>query len=58
MKAFETATINAEVEKQNRAAQKAAKKAYINDLMKEGVDEEMAKIMADAMFEYGIVKAV
>ena len=58
MKAFETATINAEVEKQNRAAQKAAKKAYINDLMKEGVDKEMAKIMADAMFEYGTVKAV
>ena len=58
MKAFETAMINVEVEKQNRSAQKAAKKAYINDLMKEGVDKEMAKIMADAMFEYGIVKAM
>ncbi len=58
MKAFETAMINAEVAKQNRAAQKAAKKAYINDLVKAGVDRELAKIMADAMFEYGIVKAM
>ena len=58
MNTFETAIINAEVKKQSRAAQKTAKKAYINDLMKKGIDRETAKIMADAMFEYGIVKAM
>ena len=35
-----------------------ARKAYEKDLIKSGVDKEMAKIMAKVMTEYGIVKPV
>lgn len=35
-----------------------AKKAYEKDLIKQGVDPEIAKVMASVNVEYGIVKPV
>ena len=58
MNKFNEALVNAEIEKQNNEAKKVSKKAYINDLVKQGIDKEMAKIMANTFFEYGIVKAL
>lgn len=58
MNKFNEALVNAEIEKQNKEAKKVAKKAYINDLVKQGIDKEMAKIMANTFFEYGIMKAL
>jgi hypothetical protein len=58
MSNFEKALINAEIEKQNKTKVKAAKKAYIADLVKMGIDKTIAKAMADANFEYGIVTAM
>ena len=55
---FERAMMNAEIETQNKVAQRQAKKAYIEDLVKQGVDREVAKVMAQVNFEYGIVKAM
>lgn len=56
--AFDKAFINAEIDHQNKAKEKAAKKAYIADLVKQGVDKEIAKIMAKTFFENGIVRAL
>lgn len=39
-------------------AEKAAKKAYKENLIKSGVDKETAEIMAKVFTEYGIVKPV
>ena len=58
MNKFNEALVNAEIEKQNNEAKKVSKKAYINDLVKQGIDKEMAKIMANTFFEYGVVKAL
>ena len=58
MNKFSEALVNAEIEKQNRENKKNAKKAYINDLVKQGIDKEIAKVMAKTFFEYGIVKAM
>lgn len=37
-------------------AQREAKKAYKQDLIKQGVDKETAEVMASVFVEYGIVK--
>ena len=58
MKTFEQALINAELEKQEKAKARKAKAAYIADLTAQGIDKTMAKIMADAFFESGLVKAL
>ena len=58
MNKFNEALANAEIEKQNRENKKNAKKAYINDLVKQGIDKEIAKVMANTFFEYGIVKSM
>ena len=58
MNKFNKALVNAEIEKQNKEAKKNAKRAYINDLVKQGIDKEMAKVMANTFFEYGLVKAM
>ena len=58
MNEFEKALINAEVEKQTKDTIKKAKKAYIADLMAQGIDKMIAKVMADTFFEYGIVQAI
>lgn len=58
MTRFEEALMNAEIEKQNKAAERKAKKAYIEDLVKRGVDRETAKVMAQVGFEYGLIKAM
>ena len=58
MTKFEQAIINAEIEKQTKTAERNAKKKYIADLMAEGIDKQLAKIMADVDFEYGLVKAL
>ncbi len=39
-------------------AEKKAIKARANDLIKAGVDKELAKVMAKAEFEAGLIKAV
>lgn len=39
-------------------AEKAAIKAYEQDLIKQGIEKEIAKAMAKAMFEAGIIKPV
>lgn len=38
--------------------QREAKKAYKQDLIKQGVDKETAEVMASVFVEYGIVKPV
>lgn len=40
------------------AKEKNAKKAYMNDLIAQGIDKEIAKAMTKAMFDCGIVKAM
>lgn len=39
-------------------AEREAKKAYKNDLIRQGVDKEMADIMAKVFTEYEIIKPV
>ena len=39
-------------------AEKRAKKAYKEDLIKQGIDKELAEIMAKTFFEYQIVRPV
>ncbi len=39
-------------------AEKRAKKAYKEDLIKQGVDKELAEIMAKTFVEYQIVRPV
>lgn len=58
MTKFEEALVNAEIKEQDKAKIKTSKKAYINDLVKQGVDKEMAKTLANVFFEYGIVNAM
>ena len=58
MTKFEEALVNAEIKEQDKAKIKNSKKAYINDLVKQGVDKEMAKTLASVFFEYGIVNAM
>lgn len=40
------------------AAEKRAKKAYKEDLIKQGIDKELAEIMAKTFIEYQIVRPV
>ena len=58
MTKFEEALVNAEIKEQDKAKIKTSKKAYINDLVKQGVDKEMAKTLANVFLEYGIVNAM
>lgn len=39
-------------------AEREAKKVYKKDLIEQGVDKEMAEILAQTFVEYGIVKPV
>lgn len=39
-------------------AEKRAKKAYKDDLIKQGIDKELAEIMAKTFVEYQIVRPV
>lgn len=39
-------------------AEKEAKKAYKQDLIKQGIDEQIAEVMANTFMEYGIIKPV
>lgn len=39
-------------------AEKRAKKAYKEDLIKQGIDKEIAEIMAKTFIEYQIVRPV
>lgn len=39
-------------------AEKRAKKAYREDLIKQGIDKELAEIMAKTFIEYQIVRPV
>lgn len=39
-------------------AQREAKKAYKQDLIKQGVDKETAEVMASVFVEYEIVKPI
>lgn len=39
-------------------AEKKAKKAYKEDLIKQGIDKELAEIMAKTFIEYQIVRPV
>lgn len=39
-------------------AEKRAKKAYKEDLIKQGIDKELAEIMAKTFIEYQIVRSV
>ena len=58
MNDFEKAFINAEMKRQEKAAQRKAKKAYIKDLVEKGVDEMTAEAMATAFMSCGIIKAM
>ena len=39
-------------------AQREAKRAYKQDLIKQGIDKEIAEVMASVFIEYGIIKLV
>ena len=39
-------------------AEKRAKKAYKEDLIKQGIDKELAEVMANTFIECGIIKPV
>ena len=39
-------------------AEREAKKAYKADLVKQGIDKEIAEAMAKAFLEYGLIKPV
>lgn len=39
-------------------AEKEAKKAYKENLIKQGIDKEIAEVMAETFLEYGIIKSV
>lgn len=39
-------------------AEKTAVKARTNDLVKQGIDKELAKVMAKAEFDCGLIKPV
>lgn len=39
-------------------AEKRAKKAYKEDLIKQGIDKELAEIMAKTFIEYQVVRPV
>lgn len=39
-------------------AEKKAKAAYKKELMKQGIDKEIAEVMAETFLEYGIIKPV
>lgn len=41
-----------------KVAEKRAKKAYKEDLIKQGIDKELAEIMAKTFIEYQIVRPV
>lgn len=58
MNKFNEALMMAELEKQNKQKEAKAKKAYIADLVAQGIDKTIAKVMADTFFEYGIVTAM
>lgn len=55
---FNEALVNAEARKQGKEKEKKAKRSYINDLIKSGVDPEIAKVMASVNFEYRLIKAL
>lgn len=54
--ALHNANIRHGIETQRKDKVKKAKKAYMDDLVKQGVDKEMAKTITNAMFEAGVVK--
>ena len=58
MEMFNEALINAEIEKQTKAATRKAKAQYIKELVAAGIDKQLATVMANVEFEYGIVKAM
>lgn len=39
-------------------AEREAKKAYKADLIKQGIDKELAEVMAKTFVSYGIIKPV
>ena len=39
-------------------AEREAKKAYKNDLIAQGIDKEIAEVMAKTFLEYGIIETV
>ena len=38
--------------------ERETKKAYKEDLIKQGIDKELAEVMAKTFLEYGIIKPV
>lgn len=44
--------------KEMNKTEKEAKKAYKQDLIKQGVDEQTAEVMANVFVEYRIIKPV
>lgn len=55
---FQKAMVEVEIERQNKEAQKKAKKAYVKELMAQGVDKTMAEVMAKSFMECGLIKAM
>ena len=53
---FEKALINAEIEKQNKNKKYKAMRAYREELIKQGIDKEVADVMSKTFFDYGLIK--
>lgn len=55
---FEKALINAEIEKQDKNKEYVAMKAYKKELIKQGIDKDVADVMCKTFFDYDILKPV
>lgn len=58
MDKFNEALIYASIEQQNKQAKRKAINSYIDDLVKQGIDKEVAKAMAKSFYDCGIIKAM
>ncbi len=58
MDQFNRALINASIEQQNKEAKRKAINSYVDDLVRQGVDKEIAKAMAKSFYDCGLIKAM
>lgn len=55
---FEKALSNAEMKNKTKIKNNKAMKAYREELIKQGIDKEVADVMSKTFFDYGLIKPV
>lgn len=58
MDEFNETLIKMSIEQQNKQAKRKAIKSYANDLVKQGIDKEVAEAMAKSFYDCRIIKAM